>query len=255
MRIRQTILVGAGGTGGWLCEPLSRLLRFHPEALRFLTIVDGDSFEEHNHERQAGALNGMNKAEVAKDRLPRHAAYAHPHYIEGEDLRQIISDADYDIVSNRSRNDVDGVVLVVMAVDNDKTRASILDWIYDVYGGDVLILNPGNGYTSVTCSASFRLGGVVIGQDLRDTFPQYKDPQDRSPTEGSCAEEVESSPQLLAANLGSAWATLCAVQAWLDDEPLPMLFQTDVRSAESAFVSHRRALPGWTATLAAKAAC
>ena len=43
--------------------------------------------------------------------------------------------------------------------------------------------------------------------------PSFKEP-------GGCIAQAPSTPQLIGANLGAAWLTLCYVQAWLDGRPI-----------------------------------
>ncbi len=60
-------VIGAGGIGGALLLPLSRYLNFNGGPA-VITVIDGDSFEEKNHQRQMFQGYG-NKAEVTVNLL------------------------------------------------------------------------------------------------------------------------------------------------------------------------------------------
>jgi len=67
--LRSTVgIVGAGGLGGWVAEGLARMGVGH------LIIVDGDTYEENNLNRQAGCLEatiGQPKAAVVGRRVTK----------------------------------------------------------------------------------------------------------------------------------------------------------------------------------------
>lgn len=45
MSINRVYLVGVGGTGSHLLEPLSKLFVYHPQGCTDITVIDGDEFE------------------------------------------------------------------------------------------------------------------------------------------------------------------------------------------------------------------
>ena len=64
---KRFVLVGAGGIGTWLADGLARLLEYkYPGSA--LIIVDGDTYEERNKERQSFTQMG-NKAIATAHRL------------------------------------------------------------------------------------------------------------------------------------------------------------------------------------------
>lgn len=238
MKIRQTILIGAGGTGGWLAEPLSRLLAFHDEANPTVTVVDRDRFELTNMDRQASASEGRNKAAALTDRMVGRAVPM-AAYIDGEDLQSIIADRDYEEEMTRA----DGVVCIILAVDNDFTRGDVIRAMEES-PHDYLIVNPGNEYETFMLSVQARVHGHKIGGSLRSRFSQYVDPPLDAPQHRGCKEEEPSAPQLLTANMGAAWAALSAVEAWLSDSALPL--GLDGRTRDARVTNHGSiSLPGW----------
>lgn len=62
----KVAVVGCGGLGGYIVEELTRI------GVGYLTIMDGDSFEETNLNRQIGSMTdtlGKPKAQVLKERM------------------------------------------------------------------------------------------------------------------------------------------------------------------------------------------
>ena len=49
--MKKVKIIGAGGIGGHLIEPLSRYLSYKEDDVE-ITVYDGDKFEERNKERQ-----------------------------------------------------------------------------------------------------------------------------------------------------------------------------------------------------------
>jgi molybdopterin/thiamine biosynthesis adenylyltransferase len=88
-------VVGLGGLGGFVTEALARM------GVGRLILIDGDTFEEHNFNRQLlsgeGKL-GMSKAEVARQRVAEiNSAVevtAHAAMLTGENLPQLLRGAD-----------------------------------------------------------------------------------------------------------------------------------------------------------------
>ncbi len=123
--MRQIKVIGAGGIGTKLLDPLCQFLNYYvpqpdPTATeneindsRFeLTIVDGDTFEQRNRERQ-DFYNFGNKAEVKAAELMRKYDMVNiraiPEYINNGNINQLIQEDD----------------IVLVCVDNHDTRAMI----------------------------------------------------------------------------------------------------------------------------------
>jgi molybdopterin/thiamine biosynthesis adenylyltransferase len=88
-------IVGAGGLGGWVIEGLARMGVGH------LVVVDGDTFEESNLNRQAlcsEAWLGRSKTEAARARVAEiNAAVevtAHPVCADEDNLPELLRGAD-----------------------------------------------------------------------------------------------------------------------------------------------------------------
>ena len=88
-------VVGLGGLGGYVTEALARM------GVGRLILIDGDTFEEHNFNRQllsAEARLGMEKAQVARQRVAQInaavAVDAHTVMLTRENLPQLLEGAD-----------------------------------------------------------------------------------------------------------------------------------------------------------------
>ena len=111
----QVILVGAGGTGARVAGALIKLLR-RPD---HLTVVDPDTIEEKNLERQHFVERdlGKYKAEVVVDRLRGEARR------KGVEVEAIISPFGMGMIDGNSES------IIIGCVDNRKARKSIWDAI------------------------------------------------------------------------------------------------------------------------------
>ncbi|MFL5754766.1 MAG: ThiF family adenylyltransferase, partial [Chloroflexota bacterium] len=109
----RVVLIGCGGIGSQLLDPLCRYLAHRPEPRPLLVLVDGDAFEARNLSRQACTRRdlGTNKAE-ALARVARDAGVgcqAIGEHVDEANVGAIIRDGD----------------IVLLAVDNHRTRAIV----------------------------------------------------------------------------------------------------------------------------------
>ena len=73
MKTRKIKVIGAGGIGGHLLEPLSRYLSYGEDNIE-ITVFDGDQFEERNKERQrfsACENKASHTVGVLKEQFPK----------------------------------------------------------------------------------------------------------------------------------------------------------------------------------------
>ncbi|MBC7355180.1 MAG: ThiF family adenylyltransferase [Desulfomicrobiaceae bacterium] len=91
----RVAVVGAGGLGGYAMELLARI------GVGFLRVVDGDSFEETNMNRQLlaePATLGRPKAQVAQERLariaPLCAVEAHSVFVDQANAAELLGGVD-----------------------------------------------------------------------------------------------------------------------------------------------------------------
>jgi hypothetical protein len=230
MRITDTLIIGAGGTGGILIPPLVRLLTYHDKVEKhcgapFVAIADGDDFEEHNRTRQVMPAIATGKVEAMTNlldfqALPTDYIDPLPQYLDEDFIKRWLR-------SGPKESSLDFTPLIVVAVDNDATRKATLDAIEAVHEGDFFWVSPGNA-TSTATEEPIR-GQVLwygrykdqqLGLNPALLYPNIERPDGPIPQAGSCSAMAPSEPQLLASNaLAAAW-TLAVISNLLDGQLL-----------------------------------
>lgn len=203
-------LVGAGGTGGFLLEKLTRLFANfnHPVTIE---VIDGDTVEGKNLKRQNFTFDDLDhkKAQVLCDRLAQSVPHA-PKLVSKTDYL-----TDNSLLTDIALLDEDETPIIVDCVDNTATRRLINDSV-KALGGEipVIVLNSGNneqGGQIVAWSNKPVTNKTLTGEkeislkSMLELFPEtniIKDEHDENPGLVSiCAEESESKPQTMMANV------------------------------------------------------
>ncbi|MEM1007584.1 MAG: ThiF family adenylyltransferase [Myxococcota bacterium] len=213
------VVVGCGGTGGFLVPNLARLLANLPDFEGTLTLLDGDVVETKNLTRQnfISADLGAPKAQVLAERYS--AAFGTriafcDQYLKGQDMLESLTPN-----TNRGAN------IVVGCVDNHRTRQVIARWFRKRRGriwidagneeltGQVICginLSPYNPYRKTRKGKSQKLFGLPCVADL---FPEVEgDKKAVFNDERSCAERAAENPQNIATNIMAANALLVYLQ-------------------------------------------
>jgi len=211
MKFEHVYLVGVGGTGSHIADPLVRLLTYHDQGTGNITIIDGDAYEDKNSERQIfdTQFMGKNKAFATAERLGLDAIKVVADYIDKDKFTTLL----------QKHPSIDDNFLVIMAVDNAATRHAIITAVDDRKHSNFVLISPGN---------SFDAGQVVVyAHQERENltvhpFAKYAnlaEPQDKIPVmaEG-CAAQTPSEPQLIVANMSAALGTMLVINAMLDDK-------------------------------------
>jgi hypothetical protein len=207
-------LVGCGGTGGTLAPQLARLLCYHPNGPERLDLVDADTIEQRNLERQpfspeqAGESKANALASAIWEALLDMTVSPHCEYLNRPLALKFLR--------------AEPNPMIILAVDNDATRKASLE-ACDMINGDFLWISPGNADASAgsgtirgTVAWWGRQEGQPVGVDPRVCFTNIATPGDDIPRVGTCTEQAPSYPQLIAANfLAAAW-TLAVVDAALN---------------------------------------
>jgi PRTRC genetic system ThiF family protein len=152
------VLVGCGGTGGFLAESIARLLRGHHDAR--LCLVDMDRVGPENLGRQNFTVEDLGgfKAEVLAKRIARQYGLAVDYSVLPYD--QALHRQAFEKSSN--------LALIVGAVDNALARKHIAATLNI---GPVLWLDCGNGYAS----GQVLLGNTLQAKELRNAFDPESD--------------------------------------------------------------------------------
>jgi molybdopterin/thiamine biosynthesis adenylyltransferase len=209
---RRVVLVGAGGVGTHLAEPLYRTLWHSDKSNYYLlpfVIIDGDDFEEGNESRQRHSEIGESKAEVMVESLKKCFMYgldihAIDDYISEKNIGVLIKDGD----------------IVLSCVDNHRTRKLLSDRISTLK--NAALISGGNDLTTGNTQVFVRSRGKNITPPLTHLHPEIEFPEDENPADRvGCIIQAQSSPQILAANMMVATLMLSAfwnILDWLDQE-------------------------------------
>ena len=207
----RIVLVGQGGVGGSMLQPLVVLLQSVDVDLR-LVLVDGDRFQRRDASRQVFTAVG-NKAEVkAAEILPlldhgRVTVVAVDRFLEPDNIGAIIQEED----------------IVLLCVDNHETRKLVSDHcgtLSDVAlfsGGNDGVNPPRERGTYGNVQIAIRSGGSDLTAPLTKYHPEIAHPKGKLPHEQGCAETAPSQRQLYVTNLAVASAMLSALFAYLCD--------------------------------------
>lgn len=221
----KIIMLGAGGTGGYAAPHIYRLLHVLDRPVRFI-IADGDVIEDKNLVRQNFVSNdlGENKAKTLAERYASafgmEIEYI-PEFIENEE-RLIELILPYTNSYPRSTNYVSEIVILIGAVDNNRSRRLC----HTVFSRmkELIYIDSGNGEHTGQVVCGVRRCGRTYYKPIGDVYPDVLADSDKFPSELSCAEAAVSAPQSITANIMAATAIVSYVYNIL------VLGSVDVRS-------------------------
>ena len=198
----KIVMLGAGGTGGYIAPHLYRLLYTLDRTVKII-IADGDIVEQKNLVRQnfiRGDI-GKNKAQVLAERYAcafgMEILYV-PEFIENEDkLANLISS---------HHGSKDEITILIGAVDNNKSR-QLCHKIFE-QSKDLIYIDSGNGEYTGQVVCGIRSEGHTYYKPIGDLYPDVLEDTDKFPTELSCAEAAVSAPQSIVANITAATAVV-----------------------------------------------
>ena len=200
---RKIKVIGSGGIGTHLIEPLARYLSYTEDYCE-VTVVDGDEFEERNRERQR-FTECSNKAEGTvswlKSIFPKIHFRSVKEYVTDDNIIMIIREGD----------------TVFLCVDNHSTRKLASERCSEL--DNVVMISGGNGETDGDVLVYIRKNGKDFTQPLT-SLPEIAKPDDKNPgnftdeDRQGCQEEAEANPQLLFTNLDIASSMLGCYYAY-----------------------------------------
>ena len=198
------VIVGLGGTGSCLAEPLVRYL--YGEGIiehSQITFVDGDHYDEGNITRQMFATGfiGTNKAEYTHLKMTKlfpefesHFSFI-PKYLGADDLVKLMTE--------------DGVLF--SCVDNHYFR-KIADEQAALMG-NYLLISAGNGMVDGNVQSVLYQNRVCISkQTLRSKHSDVRDAQPKEDRSKMSCEDIAKIPgggQIVVANMMAASLMLC----------------------------------------------
>lgn len=199
--MKNFLIIGAGGIGYHLAEPLVRFLNFELGNNAKVYVVDGDTIEDRNLERQHTAGNtGRNKAEVLAENInarirPTNSVSYIPHFISPT----TINDAHFKEVLQ------DGVTFFV-CVDNNATRVLVENLVARL--PNATMISGGNDFYKGQAQLYVRKNGKNETPTPSDVNPEILELEDTFPDEVGCDVAVVSEPQLIFANNSVACSML-----------------------------------------------
>jgi len=204
----RVVLIGCGGIGSQLLDPLCRYLAHRPEPQPILVLVDGDLFEAGNLNRQACSRRdlGTNKAE-ALARVARDfgiGCQAIGERVDESNVRQIVREGD----------------VVLLAVDNHRTRALVDRHVASL--DNATLISGGNDETDGNVQLVRRRDGWSVDGHLVEIHPEIAEAADAEEQhEPGCQVLAAERPQLLVTNLMVASAMLNALWQVVESGSVP----------------------------------
>jgi len=198
----EIVIIGAGGTGGYVIPHLYRIAYASNRPCRII-IADGDIVEEKNLIRQnfAECDVGENKAQVMAQR------YSEVFGIETEYIPDFIEDEErlYELLHLESQYGYPkSIGILIGAVDNNRSRVMC----HNVFNrlNDIIYIDSGNGEYTGQVVCGVKMGGRVISKPVAKVYPDILTDTEKFPSELSCAERSVSAPQTIAANIFASTA-------------------------------------------------
>lgn len=182
-------IIGLGGVGSILAERLCRFLNYSNDLTADILLVDGDTYEQKNYERQEFIRIG-NKADIKATELQMKFSE-----LQFESYEAFINETN--IAKSIREGDI-----VFLCVDNHKTRMIVSNYCKNLQ--NITLISGGNEFTDGNVQIYARKEGKDLTPDLCAYHPEIANPDDKLPEEMSCEELSNSDPQLYFTNLGVA---------------------------------------------------
>lgn len=201
----KIIVLGAGGTGGYVIPHLYRLGYASEHPTRIL-VCDGDVVEQKNLIRQNFVEQdiGRNKAQVLSERYA--AAFGieceyRPDFIETLEELSNLTEPDYMHYPMEPQR-----VILLGCVDNNRSRR-LCHRIFQLKR-NLIYIDTGNGEHTGQVVCGVRQNGRTLYKPVCSLYPDLLEDEDKFPSELSCAERAVSAPQSVTANLTAATAVV-----------------------------------------------
>lgn len=201
----KILLIGAGGTGGYIAPHLYRIAYASGRSVRII-VADGDIVEQRNLIRQnfAPCDIGCNKAKVIAERYSTvfgiKTEYI-PGFIEDKESLKKLLTPSYTYYYQPKED-----VILIGAVDNNRTR----QLCHEVFccSNNLIYIDSGNGEFTGQIVCGLRRKGRTIAKPVAGLYPDIMSDEEKFPTELSCADRSVSAPQSIAANLFASTAVV-----------------------------------------------
>ncbi len=205
----KIIILGAGGTGGYVIPHLYRIAFAADRQMRII-VCDGDVVEGKNLIRQNFVEQdiGRNKAQVLAERYS--AAFGIEceyisRFVETEEELLRLTAPDFRQQIWTGGQETQRVILIV-CVDNNKSRQLCHSVFYKQK--DLIYIDSGNGEHTGQVVCGVRQNKRTTYKPVCTLYPDMLKDEDKFPSELSCAERTVSAPQSVTANLTAATAVV-----------------------------------------------
>lgn len=200
----KILIIGAGGTGGYVIPHLYRIAYASNRKCRII-IADGDIVEDKNLIRQGFSFVdvGENKATVMAER------YSDVFGIETEYISDFIEDENQlydllDIQHSSYSSYPKPISILIGAVDNNRSRV-MCNEVFKMMD-DIIYIDAGNAESGGQVVCGMKASGRVMSKPVARIYPDILKDVEKFPSELSCAERSVSAPQSIAANLFASTA-------------------------------------------------
>lgn len=209
LALNPVVVVGLGGIGSHLAEPLARFLSCQVQPPT-LVLIDGDAYTRSNQSRQRADASelGMNKAAVQVARLtsqfPSLTITSREVFLDERNVHSCVLEKS----------------CVFACVDNHATRKLLSDTVLRLR--NAVLFSGGNDLVDGNVQVFQRRNGRSLSPPLDKYHEEIRNPQDMNPAQMSCealARQPESA-QVLMANLSAAALLLNAFYTLTRDEQL-----------------------------------
>jgi len=204
------VLIGLGGIGSHLAEPLCRTLVYTntPRTPHRVVLIDGDTYEEKNSERQ------RSQAHLRKTNATKESLVSLFPALRIEERTLFINEDN--VFVHLNNNDI-----ILLAVDNHATRKIVSDHVRTLQ--NAILISGGNEEFDGAIQVYERENGIDLTPPLTKFHPEIEHPKNNHPETPGCMALIEtgSSPQLLTVNFMMAALMLNALTLWLHEKQIP----------------------------------
>jgi molybdopterin/thiamine biosynthesis adenylyltransferase len=213
------VIIGLGGTGGYLFYYLSRLIASMPDKGNYqILIADADIVEAKNLVRQNFVMSdvGLSKVAVLAERYGNVYDMDIPyydHYVE--DTATL-----HDLVQNRKLCFIPNVTFLLGCVDNNYSR-QLFNQFFEEYTWPLVYIDSGNDEFSGQVVVGVKGEGKIVLPPLGWYYPDVLQDKDTiAPSEESCQVKAVSSPQNISTNIFAATIVFSLVNSFCFGEGL-----------------------------------
>lgn len=229
--VYHVIVIGCGGTGGFFIKEFGRFLTRNQEKI-LLTLIDGDTVEEHNLDRQSFQEEdiGLAKSTILAEALiscfgiPGNRISSFPVYIDSaSQLNSMVKSSYYGFVNDtNSSNEYLHLPILIGCVDNHAAR-KVMHEFYTNWYGNIFYFDAANEFSHGEVVFAGRSQKEELAPPRGIIFPEVLTSEDKSRTEMSCTELNVHEPQHIVTNMLAANLLLAKTCSLITESELPQL--------------------------------